>query len=1517
MISPGQEIRLGRRPTFIRPPDPNISGWCGLLQAAKPIAVALLLFALYSIYAVGATAQDSANKRILILTGYSPSSPAVQSITQSIRTTIRNGSGDSIDFLYEFQESAKVTNSEYEVDIVEYLKKKYGREKLDLVVVLGGPPLKLLMDHEAELFTHVPKVFYFHDERELVARNVWPDVTGVWATLQFTQTLDIALSLHPGTTKVAVVSGTSEADRFLTSEAQRVFKRYEERLEFIYLTDLTIGELKTRLATLPAHTVVIFLSYFSDRNGGSYSGTEALSMFGPSSNAPIYGVSKTHLGSGIVGGSLLDFEGLGKSVGQVALRVLAGEKPKEIVPQTAPNLIEFDWRQLHRWKIDEANLPQPSLVLFREPTFLKRYWNYVAIISAAVLIQAILIVWLLIVYFRQRRAEEERQRYASLAKSEHQHLDDVVSNVPGIVWETLIDPKTKETRTTFMSNYVEKLLGYTPEEWLTSAPGLGLRLMPDEDRDIARRVTERVLANGKETTTQFRWFTKDGRIVWVESYLNPILNETGQIIGMRGVTMDITDRKLSEEAKQHSDERSRAILHAVPDLMFLQTADGVYLDYHAKDPRELLLPPEEFLGKNMHDALPPGLAQQFATYFQLALDTGEPQLVEYELTLDGVLRWYEARMVASGRDVLTVVREVTQRKLMEVALQKNEAQLSGIIGSAMDGIITLDEDKRIVLFNTAAEKMFGCSARDALGEKLERFIPNAIRDSEGDQILSFASRDSGSLRIPAGELYGLTSSGKEFPLEASISQLELDGQKLFTVILRDITQRKLAEQEIKKSEANYRSIFNAANDAIFVHDANTGEILDANQRMCELYGYSVEEVRNLTIADLTFNGSSASQQAALKWVTRAAAGENQLFEWNAKNSTGQQFFVEVGLRYTPIGDRECVLAVVRDITERKQAVDELRQSEARFGKAFRANPQPMSITTIVGGVYVDVNDSFLAMSGYKREEVIGRSSLELEIWETPSDRANFITALEERGSLRNVEAKFRIKDGSLRVLLSSAEQMEIGGEMCLLVASSDITDRMVVQQALRESEERFRNMADTAPVMIWIADANKRVTYFNQQWLEFTGRHIEDEIGDGWADGIYTDDLAHCLDIYNTGFSQRKQFSLEYRLRRFDGDYRWVLDCGTPRFAADGKFLGYIGSCIDITERKQSEEALREAHEELSRLKNQLEAENIYLQQELHREQSFGDIVGQSDGIKYVLFKINQVAPTDTTVLISGETGTGKELVALAIHRASPRRDRALIKVNCAALSATLIESELFGHEKGAFTGAGTRKTGRFELADGGTIFLDEIGELPLESQSKLLRVIQEGELERVGGTKTVKVNVRIIAATNRNLKVEVQKGTFREDLWYRLNVFPITVPPLRQRKEDIPLMVDHFANRFSKKFGKTIKSIPVSTMQRLQLHSWPGNVRELANVIERAVIHSGGTTLSLVDTFEPLPDKPRQETQSLEDVERDYIIRTLESTGWRIEGPYGAAKILGLNPSTLRTRMAKLGIQRGRETFV
>jgi formate hydrogenlyase transcriptional activator len=352
----------------------------------------------------------------------------------------------------------------------------------------------------------------------------------------------------------------------------------------------------------------------------------------------------------------------------------------------------------------------------------------------------------------------------------------------------------------------------------------------------------------------------------------------------------------------------------------------------------------------------------------------------------------------------------------------------------------------------------------------------------------------------------------------------------------------------------------------------------------------------------------------------------------------------------------------------------------------------------------------------------------------------------------------------------------------------------------------------------------------------------------------------------------------------------------------------------EIAERKKVEGALLDTYAEIKRLKDQLEAENIYLEQEVARQYNFGEIIGQSNILARVFTQVEQVAPMNATVLLLGETGTGKGVVARAIHSSSTRKSRPLITVNCTTLPAALVESELFGRERGAFTGSDARQIGRFELADGGTIFLDEIGELPLELQCKLLRVIQDGEFERLGSPRTLKTDVRIIAATNRNLGEEVKNGRFREDLFYRLNVFPITMPPLRQRKDDIPLLVNHFVSKFNKKIGKKIETVSKDTLSALQEYHWPGNVRELESVIERAVIISQGSALQVLDRFDSFrkTEEPGgQEIKALVELEHDHILQVLQKTGWRIEGKNGAAVLLGLNASTLRARMRKYGIVR------
>ncbi len=611
-----------------------------------------------------------------------------------------------------------------------------------------------------------------------------------------------------------------------------------------------------------------------------------------------------------------------------------------------------------------------------------------------------------------------------------------------------------------------------------------------------------------------------------------------------------------------------------------------------------------------------------------------------------------------------------------------------------------------------------------------------------------------------------------------------------------------------------------------------------------------------------------------------------------------------------------IVGLLINRAKRRRAEEEVRLSETRFRDLADSSPIMIWIAD-TNMLCTYFNKQCLDYTERSLEQLCGQGWLESVHEEERQRCIDVYTAAYARRESFLFEFRLLRADGEYRWVYSTGvPRFTANGDLLGYIGSAvDINDRILAEETVRESEARFRGMADSSAILIWIADENMLCTYFNKRTLDFTGRSLTELTGEGWLEIVHEDDRQGCLNAYTAGYESREAFVLEYRVLGADGEYHWIYDTGTPRFASNGELLGYIGSAVDFTDRRNAEEALQIAHEEVSRLKNQLEAENIYLQEEIKLTHNVDEIIGESQAIKYVLFKIEQVSQTDTTALILGETGTGKELVARAIHNQSRRKDRPLVKVNCAALSASLIESELFGHEKGAFTGASARKIGRFELADRGTIFLDEIGELPLELQAKLLRVLQEGEFERLGGTRTIKVDVRILAATNRILKDEVDKGRFREDLWYRLNVFPLTVPPLRQRKEDIPLMVEHFVRGYARKVGKTINSISSGTFRKLNDYSWPGNVRELANVIERAVVNAQGPILHIADQFEqPRVEKEPDITRTLEQIEREYIIRVLDSTGWRVGGTNGAAVVLGLNSSTLRTRMLKLGIQKSRK---
>jgi PAS domain S-box-containing protein len=594
----------------------------------------------------------------------------------------------------------------------------------------------------------------------------------------------------------------------------------------------------------------------------------------------------------------------------------------------------------------------------------------------------------------------------------------------------------------------------------------------------------------------------------------------------------------------------------------------------------------------------------------------------------------------------------------------------------------------------------------------------------------------------------------------------------------------------------------------------------------------------------------------------------------------------------------------------------LRESEERL--ALAADSAEAGLWTLdysTGGFWV--TDQARAIFGLLPDEVVSMERLQASVH--PDDWDLVRGAIERSTRTADpfrVEYRIRLGDGRVRWIVSRARPQftSTGQPSRLMGISMDVTDRRDPEEAHRASEARLEAATDLAGLAFYEVDFGDRTVFVDDRFRDVCGIPPGPQPGlralDFWIAHLHPDDRQRVLDQREELHDGRlERLSVEYRYVHPAHGEKWLHHAArVTRRDASGRVVRTFGVLRDITERRRREEALRESLAEIGRLKDRLQAESDYLKAEIKVVHPHGEVTGQSPAIQKVLRLVEQVAPTDSSVLVRGETGSGKELVAQAIHRLSPRRSHLMVKVNCAALPSGLVESELFGREKGAFTGAMTRQVGRFEVADGSTLFLDEIGELSLEVQAKLLRVLETGEFERLGSPRTIKVNVRVIAATHRDLAEDIRKGRFREDLYYRLNVFPIRVPPLRERAEDIPQLVWTFLEEFSSRMGKKITQVPRKTMDALQRHPWPGNVRELKNVIEHGAILTTGDTLRvpMLDDAAPVGAPP----PTLADSERELILRALGRTGWRIKGPKGAAAALGLNPSTLYSRMKKLSIR-------
>ncbi len=960
------------------------------------------------------------------------------------------------------------------------------------------------------------------------------------------------------------------------------------------------------------------------------------------------------------------------------------------------------------------------------------------------------------------------------------------------------------------------------------------------------------------------------------------------------VLRDITETKKADRALK----LFRTLIdHSSDAVVVVDPGTGRFLDVNEKACRDFGYTREELLSLSVSDIDPTADdASRRATISELL---SKDSLLKETIhrRKNGSIYPVEVSLknVALDRNyVIAVTRDISERKKAEQALRESEDRYRDLVEHSADLVCIHDLEGRLLSVNPAPAQALGYDVDELLSMTMREMVAPEFREQFDGYLERIRSRGTDH-----GLLCVMSKSGERQIWEYH-NTLRTDGvvKPLVRGIAHDVTERMRAEGALRSSEGRYRLLFeqNVAGVAISTLE---GVLLDCNDAWARTLGYkSAGEIRGRGAKEFYFDMSDREPVRSELLRTGVAAGR----ELRLRRADGAPVWIVYDSVVRSEGLQTVIQATAIDITERKCAEEALRKSEEHFRYLVEQASDGIFIAD-AEGKYLDVNTAGAEMLGYSREEILGLSIADAvaaqEMKRIPAEIARL-----GRGATVRSEWMFRRKDGSLFPGEVCGKRLPDGRVQGIV---RDMTERKRAEEEMRRSEERFRVALKDSPITVFNQDSELRYTWvYNPQlyWQhDILGKTDEDLLGKKGAASL----TALKRRVIKSGVSAREEVATST-----NGSTN-VFDVSVePLFDADGNVAGITGASVDIARLRELTDRLQDARDRLAQ-------EKTYLEEEIKSELGFEKIIGQSPALREVLKKARIVAPTDSTVLLLGETGTGKELVARSIHGLSSRSDKTFVKLNCAAVPSGLLESELFGHEKGAFTGAISQKVGRIELAHKGTLFLDEIGEMPPELQPKLLRVLQDREFERLGGVHTLKVDVRIISATNRDLGQDVADKKFREDLFYRLNVFPIELPPLRERREDIPQLVHYFVEKHAAAMKRHIDTIPDESMQILRRWSWPGNIRELENMIERMVIMTKGRVLAAPPS--ELETDAEGAEENLTEIEREHLVRVLRATQGVLSGPEGAASRLGLKRTTLQSMLKRFGIEpqefrRGDGTF-